>query len=317
MKRQLAMMLVCTPLLAPVAFADDNNMRTDIRDAANKAVDQVLPMRASQFIGMNIYNMENASLGEVKDIVLDGGHTQISYVAVTYGGLLGIGDKLYAVPYQAFKYRPLDKGKLFLDISKDTVKNAQGFDQNSWPDLNDPKIRQNMMDMYHVSKVDPAANLDDRTREADARVRQAARDADRKMDNAGLASDATPKKDGLIWSRRYSQLKGADIVNTSNDKLGDVYDIVFDARNGHVNYVVLQRGGVLGIGDKLFAVPAQALLSKAGEEKLVLDVPVDRFKNAPGFDQSHWPDFADPSLRGTYDQFYTPSQTSTIEEKRP
>ena len=88
MKRQLAMMLVCTPLLAPVAFADDTSVRTDVRDAANKVMDQVLPMRASQFIGMNIYNMENASLGEVKDIVLDGGHTQISYVAVTYGGLL-------------------------------------------------------------------------------------------------------------------------------------------------------------------------------------------------------------------------------------
>ncbi len=339
MKTQLAAIVLATSMAMPLVYGEEMTPKTH-SDASkvNPNATAPMPMRASQFIGTDIYNNDNASLGEVEDIVLDGGHSQISYVAVSYGGLLGIGDKLFAVPYPAFKFRPVDKGKVYLDINKDTLKNQQGFDKNNWPDINNADTRKQMMDLYHVSPTDmprselrsdrvtgnSSANPDVGTNRPGTAAGNNSSDATRTNTNPGGevkdttvagANNNAPMKDGLVWSRRYSQLKGANIINRADEKLGDIYDVVFDAHSGKVNYVVLQRGGVMGIGDKLFAVPADSLISKQGEEKLVLDISVDRFKNAPGFDQNRWPDFADPTLKGTYDQFYNQQQTSAAEQR--
>ncbi len=61
--------------------------------------------RASQLIGMNIENEKGEGVGEVNDLVIDGNAGTVRYVAVTYGGLLGVGDKMFAVPFEAFKVR--------------------------------------------------------------------------------------------------------------------------------------------------------------------------------------------------------------------
>jgi len=80
---------------------------------------------------------------------------------------------------------------------------------------------------------------------------------------------------------------------------------VINAKTGHVQYAVLSFGGILGIGDKLFAIPASALQGKANDDKFVLDVTKDRLKAAPGFNKSNWPDFADPAFRSSIDTYYT------------
>jgi sporulation protein YlmC with PRC-barrel domain len=85
-------------------------------------------------------------------------------------------------------------------------------------------------------------------------------------------------------------LKGDDIYNPRGEKLGKVEEIMLDVTTGMVGYVVLSFGGFMGMGDKLFAVPWQALRLDEEQHRFILDVPKDRLESAPGFDKDNWPD---------------------------
>ena len=93
---------------------------------------------------------------------------------------------------------------------------------------------------------------------------------------------------------RTSNLIGLKVENQGGDNLGDVKDLAVETDHGHVLYAVLSFGGVLGIGDKLFAIPIDALAVKSDGKVLILDVDKEKLKNAPGFDKSAWPDMANP-----------------------
>lgn len=101
-----------------------------------------------------------------------------------------------------------------------------------------------------------------------------------------------------------STLSGDAIKNPQGDSLGDLKDIMIDTESGKVAYAVLSFGGILGMGDKLFAVPWEALVVDGENKCLILNVSKDRLKDAPGFDKDHWPNFAEPAfadqVRGYY-----------------
>jgi sporulation protein YlmC with PRC-barrel domain len=80
-----------------------------------------------------------------------------------------------------------------------------------------------------------------------------------------------------------------DVVNARGENLGHVEDLMIDLDRGCIAYAVLSFGGVLGIGDKLFAVPWSSLKLDTTEKQFILDVPRERLENAPGFDKDNWP----------------------------
>ncbi|WP_373086190.1 PRC-barrel domain-containing protein [Sneathiella sp.] len=94
-----------------------------------------------------------------------------------------------------------------------------------------------------------------------------------------------------------SSLNGDDVKNNQGETLGEVKDIMIDTENGQVQYYVLSFGGFLGMGDKLFAVPPQAINVDTERKCLVFDIDKDRLENAPGFDKDNWPNMADESFR--------------------
>lgn len=89
-----------------------------------------------------------------------------------------------------------------------------------------------------------------------------------------------------------STLEGDKVVNAEGEELGKITDIMLDVPSGKIAYAVLSFGGVLGIGDKLFAIPWQALTMDAENKDFILDVEKDKLKTAPGFDKDHWPSMA-------------------------
>lgn len=99
-------------------------------------------------------------------------------------------------------------------------------------------------------------------------------------------------------------LKGTEVKNPAGENLGHLEEIMLDLDSGRVSYTVLSFGGILGIGDKLFAVPWQALAVDQQDEKLVLDVDKERLKEAPGFDKDHWPHTANPTWLGEVYKYY-------------
>lgn len=88
-------------------------------------------------------------------------------------------------------------------------------------------------------------------------------------------------------------LIGNDVYNPAGDDLGDVKEILLNMHTGRIAYAVLSFGGFLGMGDKLFAVPWEALTLDTSNKRFTLNVPKGKLENAPGFDKDQWPDMAD------------------------
>lgn len=88
-------------------------------------------------------------------------------------------------------------------------------------------------------------------------------------------------------------LQGDKVVNRQGESLGEIEHIMLDVPTGRIAYAVLSFGGIMGIGDKLFAIPWSALTLDADRHCFILDMDQDRLRNAPGFDKDHWPSMAD------------------------
>lgn len=101
-----------------------------------------------------------------------------------------------------------------------------------------------------------------------------------------------------------STLTGDTVKNPQGESLGDLKDIMLDTVNGKIAYGVLSFGGILGMGEKLFAVPWDALMLDSEHNQLILNVDKERLKDAPGFDKDHWPNFADTQFTSKLQQYY-------------
>lgn len=88
-----------------------------------------------------------------------------------------------------------------------------------------------------------------------------------------------------------SSLIGDNIFNPAGETLGKIKDIMIDITEAKIAYVIIEFGGFLGINQKLFAVPMQALqVAKEHTNAFILDETKESLKNYPGFDKEHWPE---------------------------
>jgi len=99
-------------------------------------------------------------------------------------------------------------------------------------------------------------------------------------------------------------LVGNEVCNHKGEDLGEIKEIMLDMRGGRVAYAVLSFGGFLGMGEKLFAVPWNALILDTKNKRFVLNVEKDRLKDAPGFDKTQWPNMADQSWAREIHSYY-------------
>lgn len=107
-------------------------------------------------------------------------------------------------------------------------------------------------------------------------------------------------------------LVGNDVYNHKEENLGDIKEIMLDVGNGKVSYAVLSFGAFLGMGEKLFAVPWDALTLDTENKRFVLNVEKDRLKDAPGFDKNSWPNMADKGWAKDVDSYYATSRYSKL-----
>lgn len=103
---------------------------------------------------------------------------------------------------------------------------------------------------------------------------------------------------------RASDLRGTDVKNRDWEDLGEIDDLMIDVQNGCIGYAVVSFGGILGIGDKLFAIPWGAISIDADEKVAILDVAREDLENAPGFDKNTWPDMANQAWAQGVHDFY-------------
>ena len=227
---------------APFAFAQSS------MTAAKKAPCVCL---ASDLNGTKVVSQTNEKLGKIEDVVVhpDG---EVAYAVLSFGGTLGLGDKLFAIPWSAVQFKGFEMASkdakdakeskdtersIVLSIDKERLKNAPGFDKNNWPVMASPEWAKDV-DAYYstMGKSDTVKPV-----------------------------EAGAQKKGVIW--RCSELKGFNVNTPTDEKLGDIKEVAIDT-NGRVSYVVISVGGFLGMGDRHVAVPWDALkIAREGEKR--------------------------------------------------
>lgn len=218
-------------------------------------------MRASQLIGKNIRNPQNQSLGEIKDLVVDSTNGNVRYAVISYGGFLGLGDKLFAFPINQF--RLAGNNDLVLDVPQERLRQAPGFARDKWPDWSNAETRGEV-DRFYNNRTASGAN---------ARY------------------------------VRMSELLDADVHAPDGKDIGDVEDVVVDVPGGQVRFAVVEFDRAWNANDKLVALPMRAFRPSKDGGDLVLTVERQRLESAPAFDRKQWPDTAASGLRGTIDRW--------------
>jgi sporulation protein YlmC with PRC-barrel domain len=93
-------------------------------------------MGADTLLGNDVYNTKGDDLGDIKEIMLDMASGRIAYAVLSFGGILSLGKKLFAVPWHALKLDRKNK-RFTLEVDKERLEKAPGFDQDHWPDMAD------------------------------------------------------------------------------------------------------------------------------------------------------------------------------------
>ncbi|MFC3713575.1 PRC-barrel domain-containing protein [Sphingoaurantiacus capsulatus] len=89
---------------------------------------------------------------------------------------------------------------------------------------------------------------------------------------------------------------GASVTGSDGESLGTVSELMIDSRSGGIAYAVLAFGGVMGVGEKLFAVPWAAFSADPASGELSLKVSASALAEREGFDKDAWPTSADASF---------------------
>ena len=159
-----------------VASAQTTDVKTQSNETDSGDLDPKTSgsnVRVSQLMGLNIQNAKGESVGEIQDLVIDSNSGRVRYAAVTYGGFLGMGDKLFAVPFEAFQVtrnpddpNDVDDFVMVLNVTKDQLEGSNGFDQDHWPDMADATMIRDLDQRYGIDR----AKLRERRRRFDLNV---------------------------------------------------------------------------------------------------------------------------------------------------
>lgn len=237
------------------------------------ADDFAMPKRfqkASDLIGKNVTNSSNENLGEIKDIVFDAGSGRILYGVLSFGGIMGLGDKYFAIPWPSIRLAS-DYKAFVLQIDKDRLKDTQGFDKKNWPNFADERWASTTYKYYNQTPYWEGTRA------------------------PVMGSDAGPQSNFrdrwyqkvTSW-QKASELIGRDTHNTKNEDIGKISDIVVDPDSGRILY------GVLSFRGKLFPVPFNALNLTSDGKKVILNIDKEALRDSIAFTDHEWPNMIDP-----------------------
>ena len=188
-----------------------------------------------------------------------------------------MGDKLFAIPWQALSLR-LHEHAFTLDIPRDVLEKAEGFDKDNWP-----VTREELSRTYTYYGYQPYWQTGVSGRTTQAGTSTGARGVIESQGPAGPGSRENP--DFLS----ADSIKSDKVVNRDGDNIGKIEELMIDLQDGRIAYAVISHGGFLGIGSKLFAIPWQSFSLRVHEHAFVLDIPKETLDKAKGIDKDNWP----------------------------
>lgn len=119
----------------------------DMNDMNEDMVGVTPLMLDSDLTGKKVRNLEGEDVGRIEKLMIDVNHGRIAYAVLSFGGFLGMGNKLFAVPWPSLSLAP-EADEFVLNVDKERLKNAPGFDKENWPNLTDPAWRDEVESYY-------------------------------------------------------------------------------------------------------------------------------------------------------------------------
>ena len=202
-------------------------------------------LRASQLVGARVRNAAGDSLGEIEELVIPSGDEDEMLVILSVGGVLDIGDKLVALPYDDLRVSA-DGDTFYIDRTEAQLKAAPAFAYDARADVQARSVRPVDRDPQRVTPAAPArtaTTTTDRPRTTEARTVTAAKSANVVLD---------------VFDYRASDLIGASVLDDRGESVGKVDDIVVSTEDDKL-HAVIAIGGVLGFGEKLISMPFEDL----------------------------------------------------------
>jgi sporulation protein YlmC with PRC-barrel domain len=134
------------------SYEADN--RTGVNHEGASANRPVQRLTATSIIGDSVENPQGEQLGKIDNLMINLGTGQVEYAVIEHGGLLGVGSKLFAIPFSELQ---VDETKeiFVLNRDKDYVKESPGFDSNHWPATNDHSYFDSVNSYYNRPPVTP------------------------------------------------------------------------------------------------------------------------------------------------------------------
>jgi sporulation protein YlmC with PRC-barrel domain len=239
-------------------------------------------LRASKLVGARVRNAAGENLGEIEELVIASKDRDDMLVIVSVGGLLDVGDKLVALPYDDLRVSP-DGDTFYFDRTEAQLQAATAFTYDSQGEVQARSERQVERD----APREPAATA----RATTERPRTPAPTTATAAKSANVVLD--------VFDYRASDLIGATVLDDRGESVGKVDDIVVSTEDDKL-HVVLAIGGFVGFGAKLISIPfddlqltsnddnPQVRIAMTGEqlEQLVASRPEFRYERqvaqAPG-----------------------------------
>jgi len=108
------------------------------------------PLKASDMIDTDVVSPQGDNIGEVKEVVIDPNTGKVAYAVVSFGGFLGMGKKLFAIPFKALQYS-WEENEYVLDAPREQLEQAPGFDDDNWPMMADEQWNRDIHTYYALT----------------------------------------------------------------------------------------------------------------------------------------------------------------------
>src|ERR1035438_6401807 len=93
-------------------------------------------LAADTLTGDKVVNRQKEDLGTIEHLMIDVEQGRIAYAVLSFGGFLGMGDKLFAIPWSALAVDTVER-QFILNVDKKLLERAPGFDKDHWPNMAD------------------------------------------------------------------------------------------------------------------------------------------------------------------------------------
>lgn len=134
-------------------------------------------MKTSTIKSATVKNATDEKIGSIEDVMIDTSTGEIAYLVLSVdAGFLNLGSKYFAVPWQAFAFDTAQDDVFILNVEKDKLENAPGFEKDNWPNLPQQEFLTEVRSYYGYSRAtEDNPPMGNRTTET---IRESRRDID-------------------------------------------------------------------------------------------------------------------------------------------